>query len=168
MTTSRFKIVPLIVPFILAFTLLVQLFCCIPIMYCKWQQWKKDRNNVIPIRILPHNHENDDSSPRIQKPDQGHTLNTSLTNKILPDLKHIICFLLSTLTLSILQIYKKHLFLNYDLIYITKESKLMMHVINLTPKFLFCFIFPLMFYLSHKELRNYWKTQFIAFRNMNK
>ena len=163
MTTSHFKSAPFLVTGLFAVTILVQLFCCIPIIYCKWQQWKKDRNNVIPIRILPHNHENDDSSPRIQRPDPGRTLNTNLTNKILPDLKHIICFLLSILILSFLHMYRNYLFSNYDLIYITKESTLMLYVINLIPKFLISFVFPLMFYLSHKELRNYWKKTICCF-----
>lgn len=164
LTTSNFYVAHLLT----MVTILVQTFCGIRIIYCKWKQWKSDRDSVIPIRILPHNHEDDDRPPRIQTPDPGHMLNTSLTNKILPDLKHVICFFLSTLTFIFLHIYKKYLFSNFDLIVITKESRLMLYFINLAPRFLFSIIFPLMFYISHKELRNYWKSQFVVWHNMIK
>ena len=139
-------------------TLLVQLFCGSAIVYCKWQQWRKEQNDVIPIRIQTSNQECGQRQLEIPAPHRNQRFNTSLTNKILPDLKHLTCFGLYSLTLVSLQFYKNH-FLSYST---TVQSKIMMYIINLFPKFLFSIVFPLLFYISHKELRNYWKKQIIT------
>ena len=142
-------------------TLLAQLFCGSAIIYCKWQQWRKEQNDVIPIRIQANNPESGNGQMKIQETQRNQRLNTSLTNKILPDLKHLTCFGLYSLTLVFLQFYKNH-FLPYST---TIQSKIMMYIINLFPKFLFSIVFPLLFYISHKELRNYWKKQITAVCN---
>ena len=142
-------------------TLLVQLFCGSAIIYCKWQQWRKEQNDVIPIRIQTCNHADGQEQIEMQATHHNQRFNTSLTNTILPDLKHLTCFGVYSLTLVSLQFYKNH-FLSYST---TVQSKIMMYIINLFPKFLFTIVFPLLFYISHKDLRKYWKKQIITVCN---
>ena len=79
-------------------------------------------------------------------------------NKILVDLKHLLFILLYTISTLILKVLRTHFLDCLDWTSIDKESKLLLYIFDFAPKILILFMFPLMFYFSHKELRAYWKN----------
>ena len=80
------------------------LYCHAHIVYCKWQQYREEKENLLPRNVLNkpvsilHNERpisrfrNERSTP-VSAPEEHINLNTLAYNKILADVKHIILFL---------------------------------------------------------------------------
>ena len=144
---------------LLVITVILQLYCNIHITYSKWQQFKAEKNNVVPIRILLN-----DSPIFVSNENPTLRLNTTAYNKILVDVKHIICFSIFATCIIVFGSLKKWIFLNLNSMSFTNESKILFYVFDFGKKLLLYFIFPLVFYFSHKELRTYWKNTFTVCR----
>ena len=144
---------------LLVATVALQLYCNIHIIYSKWQQYKAEKNNVVPIRILLN-----DSPIFVSNENPTLRLNTTAYNKILVDVKHIICFSIFATYIIVFGSLKKWIFLNPNLMSITNESKTLFYFFDFGKMLLLYFIFPVVFYFSHKELRTYWKNTFTLCR----
>ena len=154
---------------------MVQFYCNIHIIYCKWRLYKEENERFVSRRVPdvpPQILLNDrpisnsaglrENSPRIIN--QNINLNTISYNKILTDMKHILCLFAFVMFLLITKSVRNRFMKNMDWREINNEYKIMLYILDFGPKFLLSFLFPLIFYISHKELRTYWKNLFICCR----
>ena len=117
-------------------------------MYCKWKQLKQERVVVPDIRI------NDQLEQPQRQMHQGN-LNTARNNKVLVEGKHLLCLLFFLQTNTMLRYCRSSI----DVLDSTtwmEASTIGLYLLDFTDKLLILFVYPLMFYMSHKELRNYW------------
>ena len=155
--------------FYLAVTIVVQLYCNVSIIHCKWKQYRKDTRAISvtilpirPIRILLNDvpiqdSVNERTIPQLVQNSNSPINNTSY-NKILAEVEHIVCFFVYVLAFLLIRAYVDHFITDWDRSSITKQSRILLYILDFGPKFLLSFMFPLMFYFSHKELRTYWKN----------
>ena len=150
---------------------MVQFYCNIHIIYYKLRLWKEENERLVsrrvpdvPPEILLNDRPISNSvgfranSPRVIN--QNISLNTVSYNKILTDMKHILC-LFAFLMFFLLTKPARHYFMkNMDWRVINDEYKIIPYILDFGSKFLLSFLFPLIFYISHKELRTYWKNSF--------
>lgn len=132
-------------------TAALQIYCNIHIVYCKWQQYKEDKSAE----------ERSIQAPAIN---QHFHLNTIAYNKILADLKHIFSFLVYLALTFTLRRLRYHFMIDFDKLTIKNQSKIFLYLLDFGPKMLLFFVFPLIFYCTHKELRTYWKNSFTICR----
>ena len=150
------------------FFLITLLYCNCHIIYFKWQQNRKKKDDVIPIQILPNEREVDDARNNRQNQGQSSNenflLNNTIHNKILPEMKHITLALVYMLFgLGVIR-FRSNMIQSCDIRCITLQSKALLYILDFGPVSLFMLLYPLMFYFSHKELRTYWKNQFTCLR----
>ena len=132
-----------------------QLYCIGHILYCKWKQSKKEAIIVPSIRI-------NDQLQQHQLQNHPRQLNTSKNNKILVEVKHLVCFLFFLFINAFLR-YRRTSIAVIDSTTWLQESPIGLYFTDLTDKLLIMFIYPLLFYISHPELRNYWKSHLNIF-----
>ena len=99
-----------------------------------------------------------------QNSNQNSHLNNSVYNKILPEIKHITCLFVYVLFYLIIRKFRLNIIQNSDIKSITQKSKTLLYVLDFGPINILMLLYPLMFYLCHKELRTYWKNQFTCLR----
>ena len=136
--------------------LIGQLYCNGHILFCKWKQLREERKTVLPINKTRPSDDDDRSNAsecHIRRPQ----LNNSTNNKILAEAKHLIVMVLfliifvgSQWWINSIDLRDSTTWLNMPLI--------LLYVCDLGIMFLIMFVCPLMFYLSHQELRRYWKV----------
>ena len=147
---------------------IILLYCNCHIIYCKWQQNRKDKDNVIPIRIFINGGEVPDADDNRHNQDQNANSNLNLNNtahnKILPEIKFITCAVVYLHVALLVIRLRSKMFQDIDITLITQQSKILLYALDLGPTSLLMLLFPIMFYCSHKELRTYWKNQFTCFR----
>ena len=147
---------------------IILLYCNCHIIYYKWQQNRKDKDNVIPIRILVNEGEvpdaDDNRHNRDQNANSNFYLNNTVHNKILPEIKFITCAVVYLHVALLVIRLRSKMFQDIDITLITEQSKILLYALDLGPTSLLMLLYPIMFYCSHKELRTYWKNQFTCFR----
>ena len=153
------------------------LYCNIRIDYLKWKQNKDEKDSkrsvqIQPIRIIPNDRPLTDSNANVEmrtpNQNQGIQLNTRRYNKIIAEMKHTLTFCFSAAFIFIIRASQNHFVTYWDGAPITSQSKIMLYILDLGWVMLFSFIFPLLFYYSHQELRTYWKNTFkICRRNQS-
>ena len=156
-------------------TVLVQFYCNIHIIYCKLRVHKEENKSVVnrgvsnasPQILLNDGPIHDSVGSRANSQrvlNQKINLNTVSYNKILADMKHILCLFAFVMfffvTKSINNQFKKHI----DWRTINNEYRIILYILDFGAKLLLSFLFPLIFYISHKELRTYWKNSLIFCR----
>ena len=134
---------------------LLQLYCNLHILYCKWKHSKQDTITIPTINI-------NDQLEQPQQQIHQRRLNTSRNNKILVDVKHLVCFVLFLLINAFLRNRRTSIDIVDSSTWL-EESPFWMYLTDFTDKLLILFIYPLMFYISHPELRNYWWNNFKGF-----
>ena len=150
---------------------MIQFYCNIHIIYFKLRLHKEEnerafnrRVSVASPQILLNDRPIQNSvgsranSPRVIN--QNINLNTISYNKILTDMKHILCLFAFVMFLLITKAVRNRYMKNMDWRAIDNEYKIILYILDFGPKFLLSFLFPLIFYISHKELRTYWKNSF--------
>jgi hypothetical protein len=139
--------------------ILLQLYCNCHILYCKWNQSKQE------TIIAPSIRTNDQlEQPQLQM--HQRQLNTISNNKILVEVKHLVFFLFFLLINGILRICWRSI----DVVDSTtwlEVSPIWLYLTDFTDKLLILFIYPLMFYISHPELRNYWRNHLNILKHFN-
>ena len=147
----------------LGVTTVVLLSCNAHIIYRKWRQCKEEKNTERnrPIRIFlnanPISGSNNDAEIPIQDHNPSLKLNTTAYNKMLAEIKHTVCFCACVVFFMVLRACRSHLITYWDG---DNPSKILLYILDFGPRILFSFVFPLMFYCSHAELRTYWKNTF--------
>ena len=153
--------------FLVPIFLITLLYCNCHIIYFKWQQNRKKKDDVIPIQILPNEREVYDAHNNRQNQGQSSNknflLNNTIHNKILPEIKHIIWVFVYIIVVLIALRFRSDM-IQSDIKSISLQSKIWLYVLDFGPVSLLMLLYPLMFYLSHKELRTYWKNQFTYLR----
>ena len=149
------------------FILVILLYCNCHIIYCKWQQNKKEKDDVVPIQILSNGREvydvHNNKHNHDQRSNQSFRLNNTIHNKILPEIKHITWVLVYIIVVFIALRFRSDM-IQSDIKSITLQSKIWLYLLDFGPAGLLMLLYPLMFYFSHKELRSYWKNQFTYLR----
>ena len=157
--------------FYLVVTVIIQFYCNAHIVVRKWQLYTKDKRSV-PLRLvqvqpirnfLIDNPIQDDTNERRNiHPIQHSTprLNNIAYNKIIAEVGHIIWFFVNVLFFLLVRAYLDYFITDLDTISIISQSKIKLYILDFGPQLLVSFIFPLIFYFSHKELRIYWKNYF--------
>ena len=157
--------------FYLVVTVIIQIYCNIHIAFRKWQQYKEETRNIqhqlapIPlIRIFLNDEPFQDSiynrSISEPIPNSGSRVNNVAYNKILAEVTHIILFFIYALFFLLIRAYIDHFITDLDTYSIINQFKMKLYILDSAPQFLVAFMFPLMFYFSHIELRTYWKNCF--------
>ena len=162
--------------FTVSVTVLVQFYCNIHIIYCKLKLYNEEIERFINRRVpgvspqillndipIPNAVEFRKNLPGVR--DQNISLNNVSYNKILTDMKHILCLFAFIMFLLITKSVRNRFMKNMDWRAINNEYKIMLYILDFGPKFLLSFLFPLIFYISHKELRTYWKNSLIFCRS---
>ena len=153
----------IIVPIILV----ILFYCNCHIIYCKWQQNRKEKDDVISIYILSNGREISDAHYNRQNHDQrsnqSFRLNNTIHNKILPEIKHITWVFVYIIVVLVALRFRSDM-IQSDIKSISLQSKIWLYVLDFGPVSLLMLLYPLMFYLSHKELRTYWKNQLTCLR----
>ena len=155
--------------FYLAVTVIIQFYCNAHIVVRKWQLYIEDQRSVPqrlvqvqPIRIflIDNPIQYSTNQRRNSHPIQNSTprLNNMVYNKILAEVGHIIWFFVNVLFFLLVRAYIDHFIADLDTISIISQSKIKLYILDFGPQLLVSFIFPLIFYFSHKELRIYWKN----------
>ena len=141
----------IIVPIILV----ILLYCNCHIIYCKWQQNRKEKDDVIPIQILPNGREMYDAHNNRhnhdQRSNQSFRLNNTIHNKILPEIKHITWVFVYIIVVLVALRFRSDM-IQSDIKSITIHSKIWLYVLDFGPINILMLLYPLMFYLCHKEL----------------
>ena len=161
--------------FSISVTVLVQFYCNIHIIYCKWRLYKEENERFVSRRVPdvpPQILLNDrpisnsagfrENSPRVIN--QNINLNTISYNKILTDMKHILCLFAFVIFFLITKSARHQFTKNMDWRAINNEYKIIPYILDFGSKILLSVLFPLIFYISHKDLRTYWKNSFIFCR----
>ena len=147
---------------------IILLYCNCHIIYCKWQQNRKDKDNVIPIRILVNGGEEPNADVNRHNQDQNANLsfhlNNTAHNKILPEIKLITCAVVYFHVVLLVVRFRTKMFQNTDINLISQQSKILLYALDFGPISFLMLLYPIMYYCSHKELRTYWKNQFTCFR----
>ena len=149
--------------------MIIQFYCNTHIVVRKWQQYIEDQRSVPqrlvqvqPIRIFLNDTPIQDSTNerRNSHPIQNSAprINNIAYNKIIAEVGHIIWFFVNVLFFLLVRAYIDHIITDLDTISIVSQSKIKLYILDLGPQLLASFIFPLIFYFSHKELRIYWKN----------
>ena len=157
--------------FYLVVTVIIQIYCNVHIALCKWQQYNEDTKKIPrghvripPIRIFLNDMPIQDSASErsISEPipDSVSRVNNVAYNKILAEVTHIILFFIYALFFLLIRAYIDHIITDSDTYSIINQFKIKLYILDLAPQFLVTFMFPLMFYFSHIELRIYWKNCF--------
>ena len=134
--------------------LITQLYCNCHIMFCKWKQFREERNMALPI-IKMHPSDGDDRPNPSECHIPSPQLNTSTTNKILADAKHLILYMGFLMIYVVSTWWIKSIDLRDSTTWL-KIPLILLYVCDLGMHFLIMFVCPLMFYFSHPELRRYW------------
>lgn len=149
--------------------LVTLLYCNIRIDYIKWKQHRDEKDSgrsvqIQPMRIFLNNGPLTDSNgnAEIHAPNQNQVfqLNTVRYNQIIAEMKHTLSFSFSVAFVFIIRASQNYFVTYWDGAPITSQSKIMLYILDLGWLMLFSFIFPLLFYYSHQELRTYWKNIF--------
>lgn len=159
-------------------TVVLQFYCNSHILYCKWQEYKKDKERIsernvrnvprILVNVRPMSGSINERSVSVSASNQTFNLNNLPYNKILADAKHIICLFIITLFFLTSKPISNNILYTLDSKSIHNESKILLYILDFGSKILLSFMYPLMFYISHKELRTYWKNAFsICCRNQS-
>ena len=157
--------------FYLVVTIIIQLYCNVHIVLRKWQQYKEENRNIqhgrvsIPIiRIFlndnPIQASTNERSISEPIPNSVARINNVAYNKVLAEVTHITLFFIYVLFFLTIRAYIGHFISELDTHSIINQSKIKLYILNFAPQFLVTFMFPLMFYFSHIELRIYWKNCF--------
>ena len=145
------------------------LYYNVRIDYLKWKQHQEEKVSERSVqnqsmRIVPNGRPLTDSNENGEIPipnqNQGIQLNTRRYNKIIAEMKHTLTFCFSAAFIFIIRASQNHFVTYWDGAPITSQSKIMLYTLDLGWVMLFSFIFPLLFYYSHQELRTYWKNTF--------
>ena len=145
----------------LGVTAVVLLSCNVHIVYRKLRQCKEEKSTERnrPVRIFLNSNPISDSNNDAEIPIQNHNtslkLNTTAYNKMLAEIKHTVCFCVCVVFFMVLRACRNHLITYWDG---DNPSKILLYTLDFGPRILFSFVFPLMFYYSHPELRTYWKN----------
>ena len=152
-------------------TIIIQLYCNVHIVLRKWQQYKEENRNIqhqlvsFPIiRIFLNDNPIQDSANERSIPEPIPNpvarINNVAYNKVLAEVTHITLFFIYVLFFLIIRAYIEHFISDLDTHSIINQSKIKLYILNFAPQFLVTFMFPLMFYFGHIELRIYWKNCF--------
>ena len=145
------------------------LYCNARIDYLKWKRYQEEKVSERsvqnqPMRIFPNclllADSNENAEIPIPNQNQGIQLNTRRYNKIIAEMKHTLIFCFSAAFIFIIRTCQNHFVAYWDGTPMTSQSKIMLYILDLGWLLLFSFIFPLLFYYSHQELRTYWKNIF--------
>ena len=105
---------------------------------------------------MPNTRENSDADNNRknqgQNANQNFHLNNTVYNKILPEIKHITCLFVYVLFYLIIRKFRLNIIQNSDIKSITLKSKTLLYVLDFGPINILMLLYPLMFYLCHKEL----------------
>ena len=143
------------------FTLIIQFYCNGHIAYCKWQHYRQDKNLMVSIQPQQEDvenlmgHDEHQNNNRLQLP-----LNTNAHNKILAEVKHLTCLLIF-FTISFVSKRSKSRF-DSDRSSLVEASAVLLYFYDFGTSILMFLIFPLVFYISHPELRKFVKEMFIC------
>ena len=143
------------------FTLIVQFYCNGQIAYCKWQHYKQEKKLLGSLQLQQKDGEGqidedeNQNNNRLQLP-----LNTNAHNKILAEVKHLTCLLIFY-TISVVSKRSKSRFDN-DQSSLLEASAVLLYLYDFGTSILLLLIFPLVFYISHPELRKFVKEMFIC------
>ena len=151
--------------------MIIQFYCNAHIVVRKWQQYIKEQRSipqrlvqVQPIRIFlndtPIQHSANERRNSLPIQNSAPRLNNIAYNKIIAEVGHIIWFFVNVLFFLLVRAYIDHIITDLDTISIVSQSKIKLYILDLGPQLLASFIFPLILYFSHKELRLYWKNYF--------
>ena len=156
-------------------TIFVQFYCNIHIIYCKLRLHKEENERIANARVsdlspqillndrpIPNTVRSRANSLRVLN--QKTYLNTVSYNKILIDMKHILCLFAFVMLFFITKSMRHQFIKHIDWRAIYNEYRIVPYILDFGPKFLLSFLFPLIFYISHKELRTYWINSFICCR----
>ena len=133
-------------------TVIVQFYCNGHIAYCKWKHYQQERCVLVSGRLRQHN---DGEQQQPQNPNPGSPFNNTINNKILPEVKHIGCLLIFLLITFASKASKASLD-STNSGALLETSPIFIFIYDFGTSFLLLLIFPLLFYLSHAELRKYW------------
>ena len=143
------------------FTLVIQFYCNGHIAYCKWQHYRQEKNLLVSLQLQQKDGEGqqgddeDQNNNRLQLP-----LNTNAHNKILAEVKHLTCLLIF-FTITYVSKRSKST-LDSDRSSLVEASAVLLYFYDFGTSILMFLIFPLVFYLSHPELRKFVKEMFIC------
>ena len=161
---ATFHVVPVYVPVCAGLNIsmfLVLCYCNGHIAYCKWNHYQQERNSLVAGRLRQHNDGEHHQQP--QNPNPQQQINNTSHNTILAEVKHIVCLLLFW-SISIVSKATIVSLDTADLTPLLESSPIWLRIYDLGPPFLIRFIFPVLFYLSHPELRKYlWDCLSVAY-----
>ena len=133
-------------------TLIAQFYCNGHIAYCKWKHYQEERSVLVSGRLRQLN---DGEQQQPQNPIPRMPFNNTINNKTLAEVKHIVCLLIFLLIALISKLSKASLD-STDSTALLKTSPVLIFIYDFGTSFLILLIFPILFYLSHEELRKYW------------
>ena len=136
----------------MALVLIVLFYCNGHIAYCKWRHYQEERSLLVSGRLRQHV---DGEQQHPQSPNPRLQLNNTINNKTLAGVKHIVCLLLFISIECVSNVSKASLD-STDLAALLETSPFFIFISDFGSIFLMVLIFPLLFYLSHPELRKYW------------
>ena len=137
----------------LVMTLIVQLYCNSHIAYYKWKHYQEEKSLVISIRLRQPGDVEQQQQPDNSNPLQQY--NTTTHNKILAEVKQITCLLLF-LSITIVSKLSKSSLVSSNASALLDTHPVLLFIYDLGSSFLMLLLFPILFYLSHAELRQYW------------
>ena len=146
---------------VMSTTLIIQFYCNGHIAYCKWQHYKQDKRLEVYIQTQQEDAENQlehaehQNNSRLNLP-----LNTNAHNKILAEVKHLTCLLIF-ITITVASKRSKSKFDN-DQSSLIEASAALLYLYDFGTSILMFLIFPLLFYISHPELRKFVREIFIC------
>ena len=132
--------------------MIVQLYCNSHILYCKWKQHREEKKLIVPRIVIQSS---DGENNQIQPPEPPQRLNTSSNNKILAEVKHLLCLILFPLVDIVANMFRNSIDVTEIPTWV-EMSRVWFYVNDFGGKCLVLFLYPLMFYFSHSELRKYY------------